>query len=42
MGQKADVMAGCLKKVKKEQVGHLNLGSMQRWGWSGDRMVGPG
>lgn len=35
MGQKAEVMDGCLKKVKKEQVRHLNLGSMQRWGWRG-------
>lgn len=32
MGQKAEVMGGCSKKVKKEQVGHLNLGSMQRCG----------
>lgn len=32
MGQKAEVMDGCLKKVKKEQVRHLNLGSMQRLG----------
>lgn len=41
MGQKAEVMGGCLKKVKKEQVRHLNLGSMQRRGWrrGQDRMT---